>query len=102
MKNENGVIAIYSRKSKFTGKGESIGNQVDMCKEYVRLHYGEKAFEAAVLSDADLFAVSVPEVGTGMAGFLVYKAAGHAVGTHSDPGTVLQLHGDPGCQGRLV
>ena len=38
MKNENGVIAIYSRKSKFTGKGEHIGNQVDMCKEYARLH----------------------------------------------------------------
>ena len=40
MKNENGVIAIYSRKSKFTGKGESIGNQVDLCREYIRLHYG--------------------------------------------------------------
>ena len=26
-------IAIYSRKSKFTGKGESIGNQVELCKE---------------------------------------------------------------------
>lgn len=26
--------AIYSRKSKFTGKGESIENQIEMCKEY--------------------------------------------------------------------
>ncbi|SHH24700.1 recombinase family protein [Clostridium grantii] len=26
--------AIYSRKSKFTGKGESIENQIDLCKEY--------------------------------------------------------------------
>ncbi|QGU94933.1 recombinase family protein [Clostridium bovifaecis] len=26
--------AIYSRKSKFTGKGESIENQVQLCKEY--------------------------------------------------------------------
>ena len=26
--------AIYSRKSKFTGKGESIENQIDMCKKY--------------------------------------------------------------------
>lgn len=26
--------AIYSRKSKFTGKGESIENQVQMCKDY--------------------------------------------------------------------
>ena len=37
--NEN-VIAIYSRKSKFTGKGESIGNQVELCKEYVRNMFG--------------------------------------------------------------
>lgn len=34
-------IAIYSRKSRFTGKGESIGNQVELCKEYIRTHYGE-------------------------------------------------------------
>lgn len=26
---------IYSRKSKYTGKGESIENQVEMCKEYL-------------------------------------------------------------------
>jgi len=26
--------AIYSRKSKFTGKGESIENQIKLCKEY--------------------------------------------------------------------
>ena len=26
---DNQTIAIYSRKSKFTGKGESIGNQID-------------------------------------------------------------------------
>lgn len=36
-------IAIYSRKSKFTGRGESIENQVELCKEYVRTHYGETA-----------------------------------------------------------
>lgn len=30
------TIAIYSRKSKFTGKGESIENQVQMCKEYIK------------------------------------------------------------------
>jgi site-specific DNA recombinase len=28
------VAAIYSRKSKFTGKGESIENQVQLCKQY--------------------------------------------------------------------
>ncbi len=28
-------IAIYSRKSKFTGKGDSIGNQIQFCREYI-------------------------------------------------------------------
>ncbi|MFV3012940.1 recombinase family protein [Clostridium botulinum] len=31
--------AIYSRKSKFTGKGDSIENQVQMCKEYMNRNY---------------------------------------------------------------
>ncbi len=26
---------IYGRKSVYTGKGESIGNQIEMCKEYI-------------------------------------------------------------------
>ena len=29
---------IYSRKSKYTGKGESVENQVEMCKEYLYSH----------------------------------------------------------------
>ena len=33
----NGKIAIYSRKSKFTGKGESIGNQIEECKKHTLL-----------------------------------------------------------------
>ena len=28
-------VAIYSRKSKYTGKGDSIGNQIQMCKDYI-------------------------------------------------------------------
>lgn len=32
-------IAIYSRKSKFTGKGESIENQIQLCKEYAVAHF---------------------------------------------------------------
>ena len=39
-KNED-MIAIYSRKSKFTGKGESIGNQVELCKDYIRNMFGK-------------------------------------------------------------
>ena len=40
MRRNEEQIAIYSRKSKFTGKGESIGNQVELCKEYVRNKIG--------------------------------------------------------------
>ena len=43
-KNEE-KIAIYSRKSKFTGKGESIGNQIELCKDYIRNMFGEKYVE---------------------------------------------------------
>lgn len=32
-------IAIYSRKSKFTGKGESVQNQIEMCKNYCNSHF---------------------------------------------------------------
>ena len=28
-KHDNRKTAIYSRKSKYTGKGESVGNQID-------------------------------------------------------------------------
>ena len=43
------TIAIYSRKSRYTGKGESIGNQIDLCREYIRTHYGDAAAEHAVV-----------------------------------------------------
>jgi len=36
-------IAIYSRKSKWTGKGESIENQLIMCKEYVMANFPDTA-----------------------------------------------------------
>jgi site-specific DNA recombinase len=46
------VIAIYSRKSRFTGKGESVANQIEMCKSYIRNHYGTSYAEnAAVFED---------------------------------------------------
>lgn len=53
-KNED-AIAIYSRKSKFTGKGESIGNQIELCKEYIRMHYGEGAVDKAVVYEDEGF-----------------------------------------------
>ena len=53
-KNEN-RIAIYSRKSKFTGKGESIGNQVELCKEYVRSIFGEEYVDRCVVFEDEGF-----------------------------------------------
>ena len=34
-------IAIYSRKSKWTGKGESVENQLIMCREYIAMFLEE-------------------------------------------------------------
>lgn len=34
-------VAIYSRKSIFTGKGESVENQVEMCKDYYFKHFNK-------------------------------------------------------------
>ena len=31
-------IAIYSRKSRYTGKGESIENQIELCRQYIKTH----------------------------------------------------------------
>ena len=53
-KNEN-MIAIYSRKSKFTGKGESIGNQVELCKEYVRNMFGAEYEDRCVVFEDEGF-----------------------------------------------
>lgn len=35
------VVAIYSRKSAFTGKGDSIGNQIEMCKDHALAKFGQ-------------------------------------------------------------
>lgn len=34
-------IAVYSRKSKFTGVGESIDNQIELCKKYICSSFGD-------------------------------------------------------------
>ena len=49
------MIAIYSRKSKFTGKGESIGNQVELCKEHIRNLFGEGYVERCVVFEDEGF-----------------------------------------------
>ena len=57
MRKNDDIIAIYSRKSKFTGKGESIGNQVELCKEYFRVHYGDAAVDKVVFMKTRVFLV---------------------------------------------
>lgn len=49
------IPAIYSRKSKFTGKGESIGNQIELCRQYIRACYGDSAAENALLYEDEGF-----------------------------------------------
>lgn len=39
IKNNPRKYAIYSRKSKFTGKGESIENQIEMCKQFLNTKF---------------------------------------------------------------
>lgn len=36
---DNRKYAIYSRKSKFTGKGDSIGNQIELCKKHLEIQF---------------------------------------------------------------
>ena len=57
------VFAIYSRKSKFTGKGESIANQIELCREYIASHYA----------------------GNGEIGILVYEDEGFSGGNTERP-----------------
>ncbi|MCD7814411.1 MAG: recombinase family protein [Lachnospiraceae bacterium] len=45
-------IFIYSRKSKWTGRGESVENQLVMCREYVE-NYIEDADQAEILEFED-------------------------------------------------
>ncbi|MDO4273081.1 MAG: recombinase family protein [Eubacteriales bacterium] len=43
MEDTDKFIAVYSRKSKFTGKGESIENQIGMCRKYIETHHGPES-----------------------------------------------------------
>ena len=41
MEKDKTEIFIYSRKSKWTGRGESIENQVQMCRDYIERYIPE-------------------------------------------------------------
>lgn len=45
------IVAIYSRKSIFTGKGESIENQIELCKEYCSRNYKDEKIEYVIYED---------------------------------------------------
>ena len=47
--NNQEYYAIYSRKSKFTGKGESIENQIEMCKNQLINKYGKNIEEKILI-----------------------------------------------------
>ena len=55
MKEQDTCIAIYSRKSRFTGKGESIGNQVELCRAYIAAHEGPEALASLVVYEDEGF-----------------------------------------------
>ena len=48
-------IAVYSRKSRFTGKGESTENQIELCREYIRAHYGGEAAQTIAVYEDEGF-----------------------------------------------
>ena len=48
-KNDSRKIAIYSRKSKYTGKGESTHNQIEACKRKIEYTFGDINLENDIL-----------------------------------------------------
>lgn len=48
-KQDNRKIAIYSRKSKFTGKGESTHNQIETCKRKIELTFDNVDLENDII-----------------------------------------------------
>ena len=49
------VFAIYSRKSRFTGKGESIENQIEMCRQYIAHSFGQERADSALVYEDEGF-----------------------------------------------
>lgn len=42
-------IAIYSRKSKYSDKGDSVGNQIEIAMKYIEEHYKSDEYEVEIL-----------------------------------------------------
>lgn len=52
---DNRKYAIYSRKSKFTGKGESIENQIELCRQHIKLHHANVTEEDILVFEDEGF-----------------------------------------------
>ena len=50
-----GTFVIYSRKSRFTGKGESVENQIELCRQYIARMYGQEEADAALVYEDEGF-----------------------------------------------
>ena len=55
MEQECRQFVIYSRKSRFTGKGESIENQIELCRRYIAAHYSQEAADQALVYEDEGF-----------------------------------------------
>lgn len=53
--NSRKPFAIYSRKSRFTGKGESIENQIELCRQYIRAQFGDAAGDRVLIYEDEGF-----------------------------------------------
>lgn len=42
-------IAIYSRKSKYSDKGDSVGNQIEIAMKYIEQHYPPDKYEVEIV-----------------------------------------------------
>ena len=52
---EKAQYVIYSRKSRFTGKGESIENQIELCRQYIAVNFGQEAADQALVYEDEGF-----------------------------------------------
>lgn len=53
LREDNRKYLIYSRKSKFTGKGESVENQIEICKKYIRDHFDVNVKDEEIIIKQD-------------------------------------------------
>ena len=42
-------IAIYSRKSKYSDKGDSTGNQIELVNEYIKIHFPSDKYDVEIV-----------------------------------------------------